>query len=114
MMLKVDGVALNQINLGHRHNLAFHLAATTPKTEFGHVFDARRFPPARLADQVTNIKRSAARTAGDSGSLILALTPLAFNPLNWFIRIGMSWGTAWRRTKGSRLNNYTDQFYAVI
>src|ERR1700734_129828 len=73
------------MDFGHRNNFTFHLARAGAELKLGHVAETRSFAPARLAHQVANIQRSAARPAGERGLFVHALAPLA---LDSFERLG--------------------------
>src|SRR5260370_15899087 len=73
-----------QVDLRHWHDLALHLTSAGVELKLGHVPEPRRFPPARLANQVADIQRGPARAAGERGFLVHSLTPLALNSLHLF------------------------------
>src|SRR5260370_36841433 len=83
-MLKIDGVAMAQVDLGHGHDFSLHLAGAGVELKLGHVPEPWRFPPARLAHQAANIQRSPARAASERGLLVHSLAPLALNSLERF------------------------------
>src|ERR1700734_2999388 len=72
-----------QVNFRYRNDFAFHLAGAGAELKLGHVAEAWSFAPARLADQITDIQRRAARTAAERGLLVHALAPLALDPFEW-------------------------------
>src|ERR1700687_6238666 len=88
-MLEIDRIAVAQIDLRHRHDFPLHLTRAGVELKLGHVLEPRRFPPARLADQVADIQRSPARAASQRRFLVHALTPLALNSLQGFARGNM-------------------------
>ena len=85
VMFEEDRIVRAQVNFGHRNDLAFHLAGAGAELKLGHVAQARGFPPARFADQITDIQRRAARMTGERGLGVHALAPLALDP---FERLG--------------------------
>src|SRR5579864_6575695 len=78
-MFKEYRVASAEIDFGHRHDLALHLATAGTELELRHVFDARSLAPAGFADQVADVERRSAGAAGQSGLVVHALAPLALN-----------------------------------
>src|SRR5579862_9682135 len=82
-MLEEDRVARAQVDLGHRHDFAFHLACTRAEMDLGHVLDPRSFAPSRFAHQIPDIERRAAGPAGKRGLVVHALAPLALDAFEW-------------------------------
>src|SRR5579863_5957108 len=85
-MLEEDRVARAQVDLGHRHDLALHLARTGAEMDLGHVLDPRSFAPSRFAHQIPDIERRAASPARKRGLVVHALAPLALDTLQWLGR----------------------------
>ncbi len=90
VVLEEDGVAGAEVDFGHGHDLAFHLAGAGAEVDLRHVLDPRRFAPARFADQIANVERRSAGPARERGFVVHALAPLALDALQGFS--GGLWG----------------------
>src|SRR5215472_3829403 len=121
MMLEEDGIALAQIDFGHRHDLAFNLASAHAEMNLSHVANARRLAPARLAYQIAHIQRRAARAARKRALLVLRGAPFANDTLKRFRgrgrvgytrRVGLNWSIRWR-TRSCCRGGVTSEFRAV-
>src|SRR5436190_1675154 len=82
-MLVINRVALRQRHFGHRHDLALDLAGAIAKVDLGHIANARRLTPARIADQIFDVEWRAARRARKGMRQIHAATPFTLNALYW-------------------------------
>src|SRR5581483_4117998 len=88
VVLEEDRVIRAEMDFGDGHDFPFHLAGARAELKFGHVAEARRFAPAGLAYQVANVERRSASAAGERGFIVLALAPLALDPLQGLGGIG--------------------------
>src|SRR5215471_17515513 len=81
VVLEIHRIALAKRYLGHRNNLALDLASAPPKMYLGHVPDARRLTPARIANEVLDVERRPTIPARQRRRFIRSLAPVAFDPL---------------------------------
>src|SRR6516165_12532818 len=78
-MLEVQAVLRVEVDLRHRHELAFDLAGAAGEPEFGHIAQPGRFPPAGVTDLVPLVERRAAGLATGGARLVLGVAPLALD-----------------------------------
>ena len=82
VVLEEHPVALGQVDLGHRHQLALDLAGAVGEPELGHVPEPGRLLPPRVADQVAGVERRPARRTGRLADVVLGLAPLALDAVH--------------------------------
>src|ERR1043165_7820753 len=84
VMFKENRVALSEVELRGRNDLAFYLAGAQPKMNLGHVSDARGFTPSGFTHEILYIQRCATRPARKGSLLIYSLAPFTSDAFNGF------------------------------
>ncbi len=82
VVLEEHPVALAQVELGHRDQLALDLAGAVGEPELGHVLEPGRFLPPGVADQVAGVEGRTAGRAGGLSGVVLGFAPLTLDPVH--------------------------------
>src|SRR5258708_6692552 len=80
-MLEEHGVGRIEHYLGHRDNAGVDLDRAGAEVQFGQVTHPRGLAPARIADPIAHVQRSATPITAAEVDRALGMAPAAFNAL---------------------------------